>query len=81
MAAAAARTFHKKLYKLAAIQEAMEVYADFATLALERDDEAWTVTFDGADEEFGADTLASEFANYVLAETIQRVRQGASGTE
>ncbi|MCB9729149.1 MAG: hypothetical protein H6744_19115 [Deltaproteobacteria bacterium] len=81
MSAAATRVFHKKLYKLAAIQEAMEAYADFATLSLERGDEAWTVAFEGADEEFGAETLASEFANYVLAETIQRVRQGAQGSE
>ncbi|MEZ4265637.1 MAG: HxsD-like protein [Myxococcota bacterium] len=81
MSAAAARTFPKKLYKLAAIQDAMEAYADFATLALERSDEEWIVTFDGADEEFGAETLASEFANYALAETIQRVRQGAQGTD
>ncbi len=68
------RAFNKKLYKLAALQEALELYADFATMTLDRSGEAWTVTFTDVDEDFEPDTIASEFANYVLAGTVQRSR-------
>ena len=76
-AASATRAFHKKLYKLPALQDALEAYADFATMSIDRKGEAWTVTFDEVDEDFGPELLASEFANYVLAGTIERVREGS----
>ncbi len=66
------RRFDKKLYKLAAIEEAIETYGDFATMAIDRSGDAWTVTFGDVDEDFDAETVASEFANYVLAGTVQR---------
>lgn len=68
------RSFDKKLYKLAAIEEALTVYDDFATMAINRSGNAWTITFADVDADFGAETIASEFANYVLAETVQRSR-------
>lgn len=68
------RRFDKKLYKLAALEEALTVYGDFATMELDRSGDAWTVTFADVDADFGAETIASEFANYVLAETVQRSR-------
>jgi len=68
------RDFDKKLYKLAALQEALAIYGDFATMMLDRSGNAWTVTFADVDADFGAETIASEFANYVLAETVQRSR-------
>ena len=39
------RQFDKKLYKLAALEDALKVYEDFATMDLDRSGEAWTVTF------------------------------------
>ena len=68
------RQFDKKLYKLAALEEALVVYGDFATMSLDRSGDAWTVTFTEVDEDFGAETIASEFANYVLAGTVQGSR-------
>ena len=73
-AADTSRVFHKKLYKLAAIREALEAYGDFATLALDRSGDSWTVSFSEVDPDFTAELLASEFANYVLANTIERGR-------
>ena len=68
------RQFDKKLYKLAALEDALKVYEDFATMDLDRSGEAWTVTFTDVDPDFGAETIASEFANYVLAGTVQGSR-------
>jgi hypothetical protein len=68
------RRFDKKLYNLAALEAALEIYADFATMTLDRAGEAWTVTFDDVDADFEAETIASEFANYVLAGTVQGSR-------
>ncbi len=73
-AADTSRSFHKKLYKLAALKEALEAYGDFATLSLDRSGDSWTVAFTEVDPDFGAELLASEFANYVLANTIERSR-------
>ena len=68
------RHFDKKLYKLAALEAALQIYDDFATMELERSGDAWTVTFSDVDADFGAETIASEFANYVLAGTVQGSR-------
>ena len=70
----ASRAFNKKLYTLAALEEALELYADFATMSVNRSGDAWTVTFTDVDEDFEPDVIASEFANYVLAGTVQRSR-------
>ncbi len=70
----AQRAFDKKLYKLAALEEALELYGDFASMNLDRSGDAWTVTFSDVDEDFEPETIASEFANYVLAGTVQRSR-------
>lgn len=68
------RAFDKKLYALAALEEALELYADFATMNLDRSGDSWTVSFSEVDEDFEPETIASEFANYVLAGTVQRSR-------
>jgi hypothetical protein len=68
------RAFDKKLYALPALEEALELYADFATMNLDRSGDTWTVSFSDVDEDFGPETIASEFANYVLAGTVQRSR-------
>ena len=68
------RAFHKKLYVLQAIEDALEAYADFASMALDKGGDVWTVAFSDVDEDFEAETLASEFSNYVLAGTIERKR-------
>ena len=68
------RTFDKKLYRHAAIKEAVAAYEDFATLTIDRTSTAWTVNFSDVDEDFGAEVIANEFANYVLARTVQESR-------
>jgi hypothetical protein len=70
----AQRIFHKKLYKLAAIKEAVAAYEDFASLDLQPSSDAWTVVLTEIDPDYTADVLASEFANFVLAMTIERSR-------
>ena len=69
------RTFRKGLYASAAIKDALGVYGDFATIELDRGDDGWTVRFADVAEDIGPEVLASEFANYVLAGTIERKRR------
>ena len=68
------RDFHKKVYVLPALQDAITAYDDFATMDLATGDDAWSVTFTEVHEDIEAETLASEFANFVLAGTIERSR-------
>lgn len=68
------RAFHKKLYVLPAIEDALEAYADFASMEVDKGGDAWTVAFSDVDEDLEPDVLASEFSNYVLAGTIERKR-------
>ena len=68
------RSFDKKLYVLAAVEEALEVYADFGSLEIDNSGDAWTVSFAEVVEGLEADTLADEFANHVLAGTVERNR-------
>ncbi len=74
MGAASARQFDKKLYAREALDEAVTAFDDFATMAVDRAGDAWTVEFSEIDPDFEAEELASEFANFVLAGTIQRKR-------
>ena len=46
--------------------------APLGKLEMQTGDDAWTVTFGDVDPDFTAEELASEFANYVLAQTIER---------
>ena len=65
------RTFHKALYTHSALKDGMDAYSGLAEIGLEQaEGEAWTVTFSKVDEDFTPEQVASEFANYVLAETI-----------
>ena len=66
------RSFDKSIYALAAVKDGLEAYAGLGKLAMATEDEAWTVTFGEVDPDFSPDELASEFANYVLAQTIER---------
>lgn len=69
------RSFHATLYVEGAIEDAVAAYDGFATMTVETSDDAWTVRFEAVDEDFDPEVLASEFANYVLAQTIERKRQ------
>ena len=69
-----ARVFHKKVYVLPAIQDAVTAYDDFATMDVEAGDDGWTVSFTEVHEDIEDETLADEFANFVLAGTIERSR-------
>jgi len=66
------RSFDKSVYALAAVKDGLEAYSGLGKLSMETQDEAWTVTFGEVDPDFTPDELASEFANYVLAQTIER---------
>jgi hypothetical protein len=66
------RSFDKSVYALPAVKDGMEAFQALATLALTTGDDAWTVAFDAVDPDFGPEELANEFANYVLAQTIER---------
>jgi len=66
------RTFDKTIYALAAIKDGMEAYQGLSKLELNTGDGGWTVTFADVDTDFRPEELASEFANYVLAQTIER---------
>lgn len=68
------RAFPKSLYVRPAVDAALEAYGELANLTLDTSDDAWTVNFADVDTDFAPDLLANEFANYVLAETINRRR-------
>jgi hypothetical protein len=66
------RTFDKSIYALAAVKDGMEAYEGLGKLSMDTSDSAWTVNFEEVDPDFTPEELASEFANYVLAQTIER---------
>ena len=66
------RSFDKTIYALAAVKEGLEGYSALGKLDMTTEDDRWTVSFEDVDPDFTADELASEFANYVLAQTIER---------
>ena len=66
------RTFDKGIYALAAVKDGVEAFAPLGKLEMATGDDGWTVTFGEVDPDFSPDELASEFANYVLAQTIER---------
>ena len=72
--AKAVRIFDKKVYLKSAIDAAIEAYDGLASMDVERAGDSWTVSFEGVDDRFEPEMLASEFANYVLVGTIERKR-------
>jgi hypothetical protein len=68
--------FHGELYDGFAVDEAVKVFADFATAELDRTDQGYLVRLTAlpAAAEQGVDepTLAAELANYALGKTIER---------
>jgi hypothetical protein len=67
---AASLKFHARLYPRKALQAAMAAYADFARFTLVREEAHFAVDIDVLEDEHRA-FLPDEFANYVLAETIE----------
>ena len=61
---------HRKLYKAAALDIATEAFAELATISVARDDRYFLVSFTQVDPDV-EEVLAQEFANYVLAETVE----------
>ena len=73
--ASASRPFDKRLYVKAALDEAIEAFADFATLSVATQEQRWLLTVTtGDDADYPAELLASEIANFALAQTISRKR-------
>ena len=68
--------FHSDLYDGFAIDEAVKVYADFASSELTKDEHGYTVklTVLPAATESGYDEalIAAELGNYALGKTIER---------
>lgn len=73
--------FHGELYDGFAIDEAVKVYAPFASMELEKKPHGFLVRLtlnDGmADDEIDERTIAAELMNYALGKTIER--RGAAG--
>jgi len=69
-------TFDRSLYLPEAIDAAAQVYADYATIALEPSGEAVVAVISEAAEHDLAE-VAHAFSNHVLYETIARRRQAA----
>ena len=69
-------TFDRSLYLPDAVDAAAQIYADYATIALEPGAEAVVAVISAAPEHDLAE-VAHAFANHVLYETIARRRQAA----
>ena len=61
---------HRKLYRASALNTAMEAFAELATISVQRDDRYFQVSFTEMDPDV-EEVLVQEFANYVLAETVE----------
>jgi hypothetical protein len=61
---------HRKLYRPAALETATEAFGDLASISVLRSDRYFIVTFTEVDPDVEA-VLTQEFANYVLAETVE----------
>ena len=65
--------FHRKIYRMASIQEVMDSYQEFGSFNLERDGEYLVLEISDIDEEY-QEILPHEIANYALAQTIENLR-------
>lgn len=61
---------HRKLYRRSAVDAAIQAYGELCTPTLRIDGEHYEIVLTDPDPEL-APILASEFANYALAETIE----------
>jgi hypothetical protein len=70
--------FHEELYDGFAIDEAVKVYAPYATFTLSRERGGYVVQIQG--HEGGADeaVIAAELSNYALGKTIEKSRAAAT---
>ena len=73
--------FHAELYDGSAIDEAVQVYAPYAAIALAREEGGITVKIEPSPGEDAADPaiVAAELMNYALGKTIERSRAVAEG--
>lgn len=67
--------FSRSLYSPDAVQSAARAYSELAKIEVEVGDDDLRVQISEPDADL-ADTLADEFANHVLHETIVRTREG-----
>ena len=61
---------NRKLYRAAALQTAIEAFGELATISVQRDDRYFQISFAEVDPDV-KEVLVQEFANYVLAETVE----------
>lgn len=65
-----ARRFHRDLYRGAAVDEAIKVYARFATITPVEEDAYWVVEIE-ASSPARENQIADELGNYALGLTIR----------
>ncbi len=65
--------FNPELYAGSAVEAAAQVYADFGSFQVDQQVDAYVVRIEAAtgDDAPGEQTLADEFANYVLGVTVE----------
>ena len=61
---------HRKLYRPAALETATEAFGELASISVKRSDRYYVITFTDVDPDV-EEVLTQEFANYVLAETVE----------
>jgi len=67
-------SLHRSMYMAQAIRDAIRVFDDFATFAMNKSDDHYVVTISDVDPDVDGD-LAGEFCNFALAHTIERKRR------
>jgi hypothetical protein len=66
--------FHREIYRGTAVDEAVKVFAAYATFELAEEAEHWVVRVTGADARRER-RVAGELANYALGLTIKAARR------
>ncbi len=64
---------HKRLYRRAAIDAAVEAFSELCKATVRRDEPYWVVELREVDPDV-ADVIGPELANWALQETIERRR-------
>lgn len=65
---------HRTLYMQQAVKDAAATFADFASFAIKREGDYYTVHLTDIDADVDGD-VAAEFSNFALANTAARKRQ------
>ncbi|MDF1564255.1 MAG: HxsD-like protein [Deltaproteobacteria bacterium] len=67
---------HQGLYSRAATDEAIKLFGEAARIVLSEVEPYYRLEIDAIDEEDDVEAITAEFANYVLALTVEEKRAG-----